>query len=204
MAGKDEVPTRTEIRKARKAELQEWCREFELDDGGTVADLRERLIDHLEDLEEEVGIEEEEEEKILEEVYVVKGKATLDPEVAELLDLRRRMQNTRPQFRRQEWFRYQKLGEKWRRPKGRHSKLRRRLGYRGAVPSSGRGGPRRVRGLHPAGFEEVLIHKPEGVDGLDPVRQAVRIGHTVGTRKRLAIQERADEAGVRVLNRVVE
>lgn len=200
---KKEFPTRTEIRKARKAGLQAWCRDFGLDDGGTVPELRERLLDHREGLEEEVELEEEGEE-VLEEVYVVKEKATLDPRTVELLNLRRQLQSQRPQFRRQEWFRYRRLGDKWRRPRGRHSKLRRRLGYRPAVPSSGRGGPRTVRGLHPTGFEEVRVHRPEEVEGLDPKTQAVRIGHTVGTRKRLAIQERADEAGVRVLNRVVE
>ncbi len=154
-------------------------------------------------MEEEVEFEEEGEE-VLEEAYVVREKATLDPKIAELLNLRRRLQDRRPQFRRQEWFRYRKLGKKWRRPRGRHSKLRRRFGYRGPVPSSGRGGPRKVRGLHPAGFEEVRVYRPEDLEGLDPKTQAVRIGHTVGTRKRLAIQERADEVGVRVLNRVVE
>ncbi len=201
----EDLPTRTEIRKARKAQLQEWCQDFELDDSGTVPELRERLLIHLEELEEaEFEEGEAEEEELFEEVYVVKGKASLDPSTEELLALRQQVRERRPSFRRQEWFRYRKLGQKWRRPRGSHSKQRRGRRYRGSMPSSGYMGPREVRGLHPAGFEEVLVHRPEELEGIDPGTQAVRIAHSVGTRKRLAIQEVADEAGVRVLNRVVE
>ncbi len=40
--------TRTEIRKARKAQLQAWCQLFDLDAGGKVADLRDRLFAFIE------------------------------------------------------------------------------------------------------------------------------------------------------------
>lgn len=205
----DTIPTRTEIRRARKAELQSWCQDFGLDDSGTVAELRERLLSYLEELEEEEEEEleeevEEEEEEEAEEEYRAKQKPVLPASISSLLSLRRQLQSRRPAFRRQEWFRYRKLGEKWRRPRGKHSKLRRHLKYRGSLPSAGYRGPREVRGLHPSGFEEVLVHRPEDLEGLDPKTQAVRIAHAVGTRKRIEIQERADEMGIRVLNRVVE
>ncbi len=51
-----------DVRKAKKAQLQEWCETLGLDSGGLVADLRERLIAHLES-EEYLLIEEEEEKK---------------------------------------------------------------------------------------------------------------------------------------------
>jgi large subunit ribosomal protein L32e len=38
---------------------------------------------------------------------------------------------------------------------------------------------------------------------VDPKKQAVRIGGTVGTRKRIMIEDRAEELGIRVLNRMV-
>ncbi len=207
MPAEGALPTRTEVRRARKAELQEWCREFELEDTGTVAELRERLLDHLESLEEvaeEEEVPEEEGEILEEEAYEVKQKAVLEAAKAELLSLRLRQQMARPRLRRQEWFRYKSLGEKWRRPRGLHSKLRRRLAYRGASPTVGHRGPRRVRGFHPSGFEEVLVHRPEDLEGMEPTTQAARIAHSVGTKKRIAIQERADELEIRVLNRVVE
>ncbi|MEL9915033.1 MAG: eL32 family ribosomal protein, partial [Thermoplasmatales archaeon] len=34
------------------------------------------------------------------------------------------MNRKRPEFHRQEWFRYKKLGDSWRKPRGKHSKLR--------------------------------------------------------------------------------
>lgn len=208
MAKKDPLPTRTEIRRARKAELQKWCRRVDLEEEGTVVELRERLLafrDEWESEEEEAAeAEEAEEEEIVEAVYEPKAKAVLSPEVAQGLRVRRALQSRRPQFRRQEWFRYRRLGSEWRRPRGHHSKLRRRLGYRPAVPSAGYRGPRQVRGLHPSGFQEVLVHRPEDLEGLDPATQAARIAHGVGTRKRLQIQELADEAGIRILNRVIE
>ncbi len=200
----DELPTRTDIHKARKAELQTWCQEWGLDDAGTVAELRERLLDHLDEMEELEEELEGEEEVEVEEEYQVKAKPTLDPAQAELLALRDRIRRRRPTFRRQEGFRYGRLGEGWRRPRGRHSKLRRRLRYRGAVPSAGYRGPQGARDVHPSGFREVLVHRPEDLEAVDPQVQAVRIAHSVGTRKRLAIQDRADELEIRVLNRVVE
>ena len=39
------------------------------------------------------------------------------------------------------------------------------------------------------------------LEDVDPDKQAVRIAHSVGMRKRLRIEEKADEMEVRVLNR---
>ena len=40
--------------------------------------------------------------------------------VSQLLKLRRKLKRKKPEFLRQNWFRFPKLGEKWRRPRGRH------------------------------------------------------------------------------------
>ncbi|MEC9263786.1 MAG: eL32 family ribosomal protein, partial [Candidatus Thermoplasmatota archaeon] len=45
------------------------------------------------------------------------------------------------------------------------------------------------------------VHKPSDLEGIDPERQAVRIGSGVGNRKRAQIHDRADDLGLRVLNR---
>ena len=58
-----------------------------------------------------------------------------------------------------------------------------------------------ARGLHPSGFQEVMVHTLNDLDGIDPETQAARIGRTVGGRRRELLHERADELGVRVLNR---
>ena len=136
-------------------------------------------------------------------VYTVKKKPELDDETADALAKRAMISGRRPAFKRQEWFRYSKLGEKWRKPKGIHSKMKRCLKRRPPMVDIGFRGPVAARDLHPSGFEEVLVYNVAGLEGIDPKRQAVRIGGTVGTKKRMAIEDRADELGIRVLNRMV-
>ena len=147
--------------------------------------------------------EEPKAEVVEEKKYVPSIKPELDKETTDALAKRAVISGRRPAFKRQEWFRYQKLGESWRRPKGIHSKMKRGLKRRPPVVDIGFRGPAEVRGLHPSGFEEVLVYNVEGLEGIDPKAQAVRIGGTVGTKKRIVIQERADELGIRVLNRMV-
>ena len=136
-------------------------------------------------------------------VYVVKAKPELSEETIDALAKRAIISGRRPAFKRQEWFRYSKLGEMWRRPKGIHSKMKRNLKRRPPVVDIGYRGPKAARGLHPSGFVEVLVYNVDGLEGIDPKIQAVRIGGTVGTRKRIQIEDRANELGIRVLNRMV-
>ena len=132
--------------------------------------------------------------------YVAKKKPALDDETKKLLALRDEMSRDRIAFLRQEWFRFPRLGEKWRRPRGLHSKMRRHIQYRPNVVSIGYRGPAKVRGLHPSGFQEVMVWNPDQLDKVDPKVQAVRVGGSVGFKKRQAIEQRADELGIRVLN----
>jgi large subunit ribosomal protein L32e len=135
--------------------------------------------------------------------YRVKPKPELDDEQTDALAKRAVISGRRPAFKRQEWFRYSALGDKWRCPKGRHSKLRVQIKRRPPRVRIGYRGPEAVRGLHPSGFEEVMVFNTDGLEGIDPKKQAVRIGGTVGYRKRTAIEDRADELGIRILNRTV-
>lgn len=123
--------------------------------------------------------------------------------MADALAKRALISGRRPAFKRQEWFRYSKLGEKWRKPKGIHSKMKRQLKRRPPMVDIGYRGPVSTRELHPSGFEEVLIYNVDGLENINPKVQAVRIGGTVGTKKRIVIEDRAAELGIRVLNRMV-
>ena len=135
---------------------------------------------------------------------VVKKKAELDAETTDALAKRALISGRRPAFKRQEWFRYAKFKDStWRKPKGIHSKMKRRLKRRGPIVDIGFRGPAAVRGLHPTGFEEVLVYNVDSLEAIDPKKQAIRIGGTVGTKKRIAIEDRADELGIRILNRMV-
>ena len=86
---------------------------------------------------------------------------------------------------------------------GLNSKLRGRYGGRkggGSVVSAGFGSPKAVRGLQPSGYEEVLVYNPAELEKIDEERQAARIASCVGMKKRLAIEDRAKELGIKVLN----
>jgi large subunit ribosomal protein L32e len=159
------------------------------------------IVDKADDEEVEiVGEEPEEEEEEEEEEYKPKPKPELPDDERQALALKAVKRARKPKFRRQEWFRYVRIDDSWRRPRGLHSKLRRNYKYRPPKVSKGYRGPKTVRGRHPSGFEDILVHNPNDLQAMDPKRQAARIGHTVGTRKRMAIKKKADELGIRILN----
>ena len=126
------------------------------------------------------------------EEYKPRQKPVLTKEQKVDLSKRNRMSHKRPKFRRQNWFRYKRLGEKWRRPRGIHSKMRRHFKYRIPVVQVGFRGPASVRGLHPSGFEEILVYNPGNLENIDPKVQAIRISSKVGDKKREMIVEKAD------------
>ena len=97
------------------------------------------------------------------EEYKPRQKPVLTKEQKTDLSKRNRMSHKRPNFKRQNWFRYKRLGQKWRRPRGIHSKMRRHFKYRIPVVQVGFRGPASVRGLHPSGFEEVLVYNPKNL-----------------------------------------
>ena len=108
-------------------------------------------------------------------------------------------------FKRDGYGKKRQLSDSWRKPRGQHNKQREQKKAKGALPKPGFGSPVAVRGMHPSGFFEVLVTSLKDLEGLDPKTQAVRLGATVGTRKRVIIQEQAVSAGLKVLNvRVVK
>jgi large subunit ribosomal protein L32e len=116
--------------------------------------------------------------------------------------MRAAQKKSQPSFRRSEWFRYKRLSKSgWRRPKGMQNKQRMNLKYRSSRVRIGHGKVSTARGLHSSGFMEVMVFNTNDLEEMDPDKEAARIGRTVGSRKRELIHERADELGIRVLNR---
>ncbi|HUU76330.1 MAG TPA: 50S ribosomal protein L32e [Methanoregulaceae archaeon] len=103
-------------------------------------------------------------------------------------------------FRRDGLGKKKKLSDTWRRPRGLHNKQRLQKKAKGPHPTPGYGSPLAVRGLHPSGFREVHVFNPAQLEGLDPDQDAIRIGGTVGGKKRALIQEEAVSAGLKILN----
>ncbi|MFB6105829.1 MAG: 50S ribosomal protein L32e [Halobacteriaceae archaeon] len=122
----------------------------------------------------------------------------LESEESRLLGERRRV--GKPQFNRQDYHKKKRTPSYWRKPRGNLSKQRRGVKGKGDMVEAGFRTPTAVRGKHPSGFEEVRVENADDLEGVDPEAEAVRIGSTVGGRKRERIEELAEDRGIRVLN----
>jgi large subunit ribosomal protein L32e len=203
------------------AELKVLLKEAGLPVSGKKAELIARLSDAGEAPAEEEVITEEEavvEEAVAEdddnwddeedwddevsEGHVAKQKPVLDDATKAALALRAEQKKATPSFRRTEWFRYKRLSRSgWRAPHGMDNKQRKNLKYRSSLVRVGHGKVSAAHGLHPSGFREIMVHNTGDLETIDPETEAARVGGTVGGRKREFIYSRADELGIRVLNR---
>ena len=204
-------------------ELKELLRERGLKVGGKKSELIARLQDNpgseeaesvpvesqaeTEEFDDDFDDEFEDDDDFFEDdddwddIHTARQKPVLDEETTKALAFRAQQKKKQPAFRRQEWYRYKRLSRSsWRKPNGLQSKMRLNRKYR---PPMVRIGYRKIssaRGLHPSGFEEVMVHNQSDLEGLDPETQAIRIGARVGNRKRLDIHDKANSLGIRVLN----
>ncbi|MFL2981872.1 MAG: 50S ribosomal protein L32e [Candidatus Poseidoniaceae archaeon] len=220
----------SDYEKMTVAQLKELLKESGLPVSGKKADLIARLQEGADEpvpVEEESSPEEVVEEEAMEEdsaeeddsdsdyedeedwddedfdeEHVARQKPVLSEEMKAALALRAAQKKGTPSFRRTEWFRYKRLSRSgWRKPHGMDNKQRRNYKYRGSLVRIGHGKVNAASGLHPSGFEEVMVHNTGDLDQIDAETQAARVGATVGGRKRENIHARADELGIRVLNR---
>ena len=201
------------------AQLKELLKEAGLPVSGKKADLIARLQEGADEpapVEEESAAEEEADDDFdsdyededdwdddeYDEEHIARQKPVLSEELKAALALRAAQKKATPSFRRTEWFRYKRLSRSgWRKPHGMDNKQRRNFKYRGSLVRIGHGKVNAASGLHPSGFEEVMVHNTRDLDQIDAETQAARVGATVGGRKRENIHARADELGIRVLNR---
>ena len=121
-------------------------------------------------------------------------------ESKELVASREKVKKNKPNFRRHESWRYDRLKQNWRKPRGLDNKMRQKVKGWPASPNVGYRGPRKSRNLHPSGFKEVQVFNLDNLANIDPKFEAIRISRRVGNRKRLEIVNRARERGIRVLN----
>jgi large subunit ribosomal protein L32e len=184
----------------RLVEAQEAPEESEVVEEAT-EEVVENTDDSAEDAEEDDWDDEDWDEEE-DEGHVAKQKPVLSEDMKLALALRDEQKKKTPAFKRTEWFRYKRLSRSgWRAPHGMDSKQRRNYKYRSSLVRVGHGKVATARGLHPSGFREVMVHNTGDLEIIDPETEAARVGKTVGGRKREQIYSRADELGIRVLNR---
>ena len=119
----------------------------------------------------------------------------------EKLALRDEVAQSRPKAKRYESWRYKRLETTWRKPKGvdNHQRKQKSRGRPGIV-KVGYGGPKISLGLHPSGYTDNLVHNINDLERLDPKTDGVRLGHSVGTKKRKEIVTKAIEKKFKVFN----
>jgi large subunit ribosomal protein L32e len=110
------------------------------------------------------------------------------------------MTRSRPEFRRQESWRYKRVHENWRRPRGVTSKMRKEESGFPAKVKVGYGSASESRGHHPRGLVEKIVWRESELDALDPKVHIVRIARRVGERKRLGIVAKSKERNFHIAN----
>ena len=103
-----------------------------------------------------------------------------------------------PKFVRQN-RRMARVKDNWRKPHGIDNKLRIKKGGYGALPKIGFRNAKAIRDMHPCGMHEKLVNN------LDEAKNAgknfaIRLGATVGEKKRKLIRAEAKKLGLKILN----
>jgi len=112
----------------------------------------------------------------------------------------REMTGSKPEFRRQESWRYKRVKENWRRPRGVTSKMRKEESGFPAKVKNGYGSASSTRGLHPRGLVDQLVWREVELEKLDPKIHIVRIAARVGEKKRRGILTKAKDLNFHIAN----
>ncbi len=110
------------------------------------------------------------------------------------------MTDAKPAFKRQESWRYKRVKENWRRPRGVTSKMRKEESGWPHKVKVGYGTKSSTKGLHPRGLVDRLVWRLVDLEKLDPKVDIVRIAHRVGEKKKLDILDRAKQLNFHIAN----
>ncbi|MFX1418983.1 MAG: 50S ribosomal protein L32e [Promethearchaeota archaeon] len=116
--------------------------------------------------------------------------------------MRTKEKNTKkkPSFRRVESWRYKRVKDPWRKARGIDSQTRKKTKSGVKSPTVGYRSPKKVRGLHPSGYEEVRVAKIQELSNLNKNRHAIKISGKLGAKKRIALIDYCQKRGFKILN----
>ena len=117
-----------------------------------------------------------------------------------LIELRKKINKKRPSFRRVESWRYKRVKDSWRKARGIDSRTRIKSKSGVKSPSAGYRGPKKVRGLHPSGYEEVRVNNINDLKDLNNKKHAIKVSAKLGVKKRINVIDYAQSRGFKVLN----
>ncbi len=117
-----------------------------------------------------------------------------------LLKIRKEIIKKRPSFRRVESWRYKRVKDSWRKPIGIDSATRKKEKSGVKSPTVGYRGPKKVRGIHPSGYEEVRITNLKDLSNLNKKKHAIKISGRLGAKKRIAVIDYCQKRGFKILN----
>ncbi len=110
---------------------------------------------------------------------------------------------SKPKFLRADTFRYSRLGKKrrkllkWRKPRGKHNKIRlKRFGHP-VQPGIGFGSQKNIKGKI-SGMTAKLVHNASELSQLS--KSDIAIIAQVGAKKKLDIIKKAQESGIQIAN----
>lgn len=119
-----------------------------------------------------------------------------------LLEIRAEMKRRKPHFKRHDRNKLGRLARSgWRSSvQGHDNKQRNRYAGNEKTPTPGYGSPKEVRGMHPGGLKEIMIHNTSELGGVNAKEFAVRVAGSVGNRKKIGIVEAARKLNFKILN----
>merc|ERR1712137_590227 len=106
-------------------------------------------------------------------------------------------------FKRHQSDLFKRVPESWRRPKGIDSRVRRKFKGKTLMPNIGYGSNKKTKHLLPNGFKKFLVHNVAELELLmiHNTTYAAEVAHDVSLRTRNAINARAEQLDIKVVNR---
>lgn len=117
-----------------------------------------------------------------------------------LMELREKINKKRPTFNRVESWRYKRVKKSWRKARGIDSKTRKKTKSGVKSPTVGYRSPKKVRGLHPSGYEEARITSINDLKNLSKKKHALKISGKLGAKKRISLIDYCQKRGFKILN----